>query len=72
MTESKEIKLEAAVSNMGKSYQAHVRVAPIKRDYGDQYYKYSCPICDSLGLRFSLSNGSDNCFCCGVNLYWDE
>lgn len=61
----------AVVSNDGMSYQARVRVVPIRRDYGDGYYKYSCPVCDSLGLNFSLTHGSDHCFCCGVNLCWD-
>jgi hypothetical protein len=62
----------AAAHMADKSYQCHVSVLPVKHDYGDGHYKYSCPICESLGLRFQLTRGADQCFCCGVNLYWDD
>lgn len=71
MTCGEELRLSAAVSGE-KSYQYHARIVPIVRNYGDGYRKYSCPICDSLGLKFSLPRGSDNCSCCGVNLYWED
>lgn len=64
--------LRASVCYGQKSYQTHVRVAPIQHDYGDGYYKYSCPICESLGVRLQLTYGEDQCPCCGVNIYWDE
>lgn len=72
MKESNELKLKAAVSNNGKSYQASIRVVPVRHDYGGPHHKYSCPICESFGLRFSMPPSTDQCFICGVNLYWDE
>lgn len=64
--------ITAAVFKGEKSYQSRVKLHPVKHDYGDGYFKYSCPICESLGLHHSLSLREDTCFCCGVNLDWDE
>lgn len=72
MTCGEEVRLSAAVSKGEHSYQSHVRLYPLIRSYDDNYRKYSCPVCASLGLHFSLPFGTDNCFCCGVNLDWDE
>ena len=47
-----------------------VKVKPITHDYGEGYYKYSCPICEQLGLRFSFGKGTPKCPCCGIKLGW--
>ena len=36
------------------------------------YIKYGCPICESLGHRFSFPNKTSNCPICNVNLSWNE
>lgn len=35
-----------------------------------EYYKYSCPICDSLGCNHQVPKGQKNCLICGINLEW--
>jgi len=73
MTEdSSNMHIRAVVSRGEKSYQSSIRVVPVAHDYGDGYYKYSCPICGHFGLRLQLTNGEERCPCCGVNLYWDK
>lgn len=64
--------LRALVCYGEKSYQTRVRVAPIQHDYVDGYNKYTCPICESLGVRMQLTYGEDQCPCCGANIYWGE
>lgn len=72
MKESKELRLTAAVSHTGKAYQARVRVTPVRYDYWNGSIKYSCPVCESFGLKLQILKGSDQCPCCGVNLYWED
>lgn len=47
-------------------------VAPIKHDYGDNYFKYSCPVCDALENPHQVSIGQKNCPLCNVNLIWKD
>ena len=53
------------------SYKKITYMKPIKHDYGDNYYKYSCPICDMLGNKHQLLKGTKNCPLCNVNLLWE-
>ena len=72
MADGEPVSLRAEISGHDKSYTTRVHVKPVRHDYGDNYYKYSCPVCDSLGLRMQILPGADHCMCCGVNLSWGE
>lgn len=52
-----------------------VRVKPIEHHYEEQgessYVKYGCPVCESVGDRFSFPHGTKNCPACNVNLLWE-
>lgn len=51
-------------------------VKPTVHDYSDKYhpnyFKYSCPVCDSLGNEHQVIKYEKNCPLCNVNLYWAE
>jgi len=51
-------------------------VYPIEHHYENEdekpYIKYSCPVCESLGNKFSMTYGTSNCPLCNVNLLWDQ
>ncbi len=64
--------INALVHTGEKSYQSRVKIVPTRHDYGDGYYKYSCPLCALFGLKHQVTHGEDRCFCCGVNFCWDE
>lgn len=58
------------------SYKTRVSVVPNIHTYTDNYtnctsHKYSCPICDSLGMHLSITPHTLNCSICGINLNWD-
>lgn len=62
-----------------KSKYVHKRITkvkPIEHHYEDPgetpYIKYGCPVCESLGNRFSFYKGVPNCPLCNVNLLWNE
>lgn len=63
--------VEARVCCKRKTY-----VKPIIHDYSDKwhpnYFKYSCPVCDSLGNPHQVGKYEKNCPLCNVNLYWAE
>lgn len=54
-----------------------ISVKPIAHYYGKdewngyEYYKYSCPICDSLGCKHQVPKGQKNCLICRINLEWE-
>lgn len=51
-------------------------IKPVEHHYEEPgeppYIKYGCPICESLGHRFSFPRETNNCPICNVNLLWDE
>ena len=51
-------------------YERYTMITPVKRDYGDHYYKYTCPVCNAFGNHHQVSRGEENCSQCGVNLSW--
>lgn len=57
-------------------YKRKTYVKPIVHDYSDKYhpnyFKYSCPVCDSLGNPHQIIRYEKNCPLCNVNLYWAE
>lgn len=54
------------------AYQNITKIYPVEHDYGDEYKKYSCPICDALNNNHRVAKGEANCSQCGVNLSWDK
>lgn len=54
------------------AYQRITKIYPVEHDYGDEYKKYSCPICDALNNKHQVAKGESNCSQCGVNLSWDK
>ncbi|MED9903554.1 MAG: hypothetical protein UFG06_05155 [Lachnospiraceae bacterium] len=67
--------MEGKIFNTEKPIHIHVaRVKPIEHHYENKgerpYIKYGCPVCESLGERFSFPKGIDNCPICNVNLLW--
>lgn len=57
-------------------YKRITKVKPVEHHYENPnekpYIKYGCPVCESLGNRFSFPQGINNCPLCNVNLLWDE
>lgn len=63
--------VEARVCCKRKTY-----VKPIIHDYSDKrhpnYFKFSCPVCDSLDNPHQVMKYEKNCPLCNVNLCWAE
>lgn len=53
-------------------YERRVKVYPIKKDYGEGYYKWTCPVCIQLNNKHQLTKGDENCPLCNVNLSWEN
>ena len=64
--------LSGYVANGKFTYERIVKIKPIQHDYGNGYYKYSCPICNRFENPHQLSPIETNCPLCGVNLTWDD
>lgn len=54
------------------SYKKITYMRPIKHPYGEDYFKYSCPVCDMLGNKHQVLKGDTNCTLCNINLLWEE
>lgn len=68
--------MEGKVFNKHRSICYHVvKIKPIAHHYEEpgepEYIKYGCPVCESLGERFSITEGTRHCPSCGVNLLWE-
>lgn len=59
-----------------KIYKTRIKAIPIEHHYEENgeepYIKYSCPICDNLGIKHQVHPWEDNCSICGINLDWSE
>lgn len=69
------MKINGRVTNDGKPlYMRMALISPVAHYYNEpdepDYIKYSCPICDMLKVKHSISIGDPSCFLCGVNLDW--
>lgn len=57
-------------------YLRKTGVVPIARHYNQknepEYIKYSCPVCEMLGNKHQVLNGTKNCSLCNVNLVWED
>ena len=58
------------VSKHHLAYKTITSVKPIKHEYPGLHPKYSCPVCDALGNKYSIPEGFANCPNCNVNLIW--
>ena len=67
--------MEGYVTESKYCHERITYVRPIRLNYSDKYhpnyYKYICPICDSLGNAHQISKGDKNCPLCNVNLIWN-
>ena len=47
---------------------------PVRHHYEDPgekpKIKYTCPVCDQADLRHAITEGEDDCPCCGVHFFW--
>ena len=64
--------INGKVDNAKLAYQRYSRVKPLKIDYGNNYYKYNCPVCVILGNKHQIGKKQKNCPLCNVNLYWED
>lgn len=60
----------------GPIYKVVVKLRPVAHHYekpGDPpYVKYSCPVCEMIGLKHQVFSCDAKCPNCGVNLLWGE
>ena len=70
------LKIDGYVTDSKKIYEKVTYVKPVKHDYSDEnhqnYYKYTCPVCDTLGNPHQIHPYETNCSLCNVNLIWNE
>ena len=59
-----------------KIYKTKIKAIPIahhyEKDGENPYIKYSCPVCEGLGIKHQVHPLEDNCKICGINLDWSE
>lgn len=64
------------IYNSDKICKTKIKAIPIAHHYEENgenaYIKYSCPICNSLGVKHQVHPLEDNCKICGINLDWSE
>lgn len=63
--------INGKVTNAEHAYQRITYVHPTKHHYeepGEEpYIKYSCPVCEAVGNRLSITQEEKTCPLCGVN-----
>lgn len=63
-------------SNNTPVYLRVVYVKPIANHYEEKgekrYIKYGCPVCEIIGHKHQVTEGSAKCSACSVNLIWEE
>ena len=63
--------LVGRVASANLVYKKKTYIQPVKHHYSDGSIKYSCPICDAMRNKHSISEGLSNCPLCNVNLTWE-
>ena len=57
-----------------KIHKSQVFVMPVRHHYEEPgekpKIKYTCPVCDQADLRHAITEGEDDCPCCGVHFFW--